>query len=77
MGGYDNWHMDMDSGSYWIGALLLITLVLAGLLVLLGLLGRSPRTPKDMAERILDERFARGEIDERQYRARQTALHGG
>jgi putative membrane protein len=76
MGGYDSWHVHGGDGSTWIGALLLITLVLVGLLVLLGVLGRSARTPEDTAERILDQRFARGEIDEREYRARRTALHG-
>ena len=30
----------------------------------------------DEAERLLDERFARGEIDEREYLARRAALHG-
>ena len=32
---------------------------------------RGPRDPKE----ILDERFARGEIDEDEYHARQAALH--
>ena len=77
MGGYDNWHMDMDSGSTWIGALLLLTLVLLALLALLGVLGRPSQAPEDTAQRILDERFARGDIDEPEYQERRAALHRG
>jgi putative membrane protein len=29
------------------------------------------------ADRLLDERFARGEIDEEEYRRRRAVLHGG
>ena len=35
-----------------------------------------PPTSDDTAGRILDQRFARGEIDADEYRARQQALHG-
>ncbi|MFE0452374.1 SHOCT domain-containing protein [Streptomyces sp. NPDC058914] len=34
-------------------------------------------TPTPTPEQILDERFARGEIDEEEYRRRLTALHAG
>jgi putative membrane protein len=33
-----------------------------------------PRLPHDEAERILKERFARGEIDEQEFTARRAAL---
>lgn len=35
----------------------------------------SPRD--DAAARLLDERFARGDIDEQEYRARRDLLHSG
>ena len=76
MGGYDNWPMHMDSGSAWLGALLLLTLLLAALLALLAVLGRPTGARQETAQRILDERFAHGEIDEQEYRARRNALQG-
>jgi putative membrane protein len=33
--------------------------------------------PPDQAQRILDERFARGEIDAEEYRLRRDVLRGG
>ncbi len=33
--------------------------------------------PPDQAQRLLDERFARGEIDEDEYRRRREVLRGG
>ena len=61
-----------------------IILILAGLLLIgyvavrlsqsgrssAGPLGQAPRTAREM----LDERFARGEIDEQEYRARRETL---
>ena len=59
-------------------------LVIAGLLViayatvrLVQSRGRYPRTlsgPGSAARRILDERYARGEIDEQEYRHRRSVL---
>ena len=37
--------------------------------------GTEPRTDRRTPEQILDERFARGEIDEVEYQARRHALH--
>ena len=40
--------------------------------------GQGPGTPlPDQAQRILDERFARGEIDVEEYRLRREVLHRG
>lgn len=36
---------------------------------------RSPRRDEDSAQHILDERFARGEIDAEEYHRRQQVLH--
>ncbi|MFL6126740.1 SHOCT domain-containing protein [Actinophytocola sp.] len=53
-------------------------LVIAAVVVLARYLTRAPRTSADTGpERILAERFARGEIDEQEYRSRLTTLRGG
>ncbi|OXM45427.1 SHOCT domain-containing protein [Amycolatopsis alba] len=63
----------------WIGMLLLITvLVLVGGLITVSmiLLRRSTRPSEnhDQAIRILNERFARGEIDQDEFEARRAVL---
>lgn len=50
MGGYDNWHLQADSGAAWLGALLLLALLLAGVLALIVLLGR-PTMPSERSAR--------------------------
>jgi putative membrane protein len=60
-----------------IGMLVLMVLVLAALVSLAFVLARRgprPPTPADTARRILDERFARGEIDQEEYEHRRDAL---
>jgi putative membrane protein len=74
MGGYDNWPMHGDDGSTWLGAGLLVGLLLLTAVLVLLLLGRPSPTGDESARRILDERFARGELDEREYQARRSAL---
>ncbi|WP_206797032.1 SHOCT domain-containing protein [Amycolatopsis sp. MtRt-6] len=57
--------------------LVLMALVLAALVALVVVLARrapQPPTPGDTARRILDERFARGEIDQEEYERRRDAL---
>lgn len=54
-------------------------LVILGIVALFRYLGRSPlrdepRRARPTAEQLLDERFARGEIDEDEYRQRLNAL---
>ena len=72
------WHYPGTMG--WaggIGMLVLMALVLAALVTLAVVLGRRgprPPTPGDTARRILDERFARGEIDQEEYEHRRDAL---
>jgi len=73
------------TGWDWVAMTIGLVLVL-GLLVLGGvLLARSGRRPPDgsyptppdsSAERLLAERFARGEIDEDEYRRRLATLRG-
>ncbi|MFI5589509.1 SHOCT domain-containing protein [Amycolatopsis sp. NPDC051758] len=72
------WHYPGTMG--WaggIGMLVLMALVLAALVTLTVVLGRrgpQPPSPGDTARRILDERFARGEIDQEEYEHRRDAL---
>jgi len=72
------WHYPATMG--WaggIGMLVLMALVLAALVVLVVVLARrGPQPPAqgDTARRILDERFARGEIDQEEYERRRDAL---
>jgi putative membrane protein len=65
-------------GWFWIWpALVLIGLVLLGYLgyrLAQGRPGTGSRDDTDTARRILDQRFARGEIDEEEYRRRRSAL---
>lgn len=74
-------------GNWGIGAWIVMTVVmvifLAGLIILVIMLARDPRTgqasrPPQPAhhnvEQLLSERFARGEIDEEEFNARRTAL---
>jgi putative membrane protein len=74
---YNDWGIH---GAGWFGALFMfITMIVfwGGLITVAVLLLRrlGPRgTHQDTAGRILDERFARGEIDEDEYHRRQQAL---
>ncbi|GAB2448968.1 SHOCT domain-containing protein [Streptomyces incanus] len=67
----------MSLGTVLVWALLII----AGVLVVRAL-GRAPGPPRPpvdrpAAEQVLAERFARGEIDEDEYRRRLAVLRGG
>lgn len=72
------WHNPGTMG--WaggIGMLVLMVLILAAvvsLAVVLARRGPQPPGPSDNARRILDERFARGEIDPEEYHRRRDAL---
>lgn len=72
-------HWGDMSGWGWAGWLvpsLTMLIFFGGLAALIIFLTRRPadRSP-DTAERILAERFARGDIDEDEFRQRQQALH--
>ena len=76
--GGDSWGM-----TGWIAMAVLMVLFWGGVVTVIVILLRRPRTGQgtpdmrpshDEAERILHERFARGEIDETEYLARRAAL---
>ena len=67
----------MDSGGWWMGAGWLVFLVLVVIVILLFV--RHPDDSRDRvagnhAADVLADRFARGEIDEQEYRSRLDAL---
>ncbi len=87
-GRYDEMHDGVGWAGWLMMAILLVLLVAILVVALLALLGKIPGTrgsagaapsaslPSD-AERLLDHRFAAGEIDEEEYRRRRGVLHGG
>lgn len=78
------WTNGMGWGGWLLMALATIAfwgVVVFGVVSLFRGTGRGPSRMQDQqsghgAEQILDERFARGEIDAEEYRARQAVLHG-
>lgn len=78
----DRWRMHEQSGAGWFMVFLMLVIAVAVVVAVVLLLratatGARPappasRTPDPAA--ILQERFARGEIDEQDYRARMRAL---
>jgi putative membrane protein len=71
----------MDGGGWWWmggGSLLVLIVVVLLIWVLVRHEGPTPTTgtppQRRSAEEILAERFARGEIDEQEYRSRSSAL---
>lgn len=55
--------------------LLVLTAVIVAVVVMSQRSGAVGASESDRARRILDERFARGEVDEQEYHARRSALH--
>ena len=78
------WYGDGPGWAGWI-AMTLMMLAFWGLLIFGGLAiyrstfreGRRSGTEKADAEKLLDERFARGEIDAEDYRQRRELLRSG
>ena len=66
-----------------VGMVLFWGLVIFGIVTMVRHLGRAAQLPGETAaprpapERLLAERFARGEIDDQEYRARLATLQGG
>ncbi|MFJ8932890.1 MULTISPECIES: SHOCT domain-containing protein [unclassified Streptomyces] len=78
------WHNHDMSGWDWfamsVGTVLFWVLLTVAAVLLVREFNRTPRTtdlPPPAAEQLLDERFARGEIDEDEYRRRLSVLHAG
>jgi putative membrane protein len=68
----------MDDGWWWvmgIGWLVILAVVVVLAVVLVRHFTQTSR-PASSAEDVLAERFARGEIDEQEYRRRRDALRG-
>jgi len=60
-----------------VGSLLFLALIVVGVVLLAQRpSGQAPPRGQDSARRILDERLARGEIDEEEYRRRRRTLEG-
>lgn len=63
---------------FWLWPLLVVVgVVLLGYVIVRARPGARTEDPpqgRDAARRVLDERFARGEIDEQEYRRRRSAL---
>jgi putative membrane protein len=82
-----NDHMDGSWGWGWIPMVVMMgVLVILAAWIVVTLLrrdhhpasaGPGPMPPPDPARRILDERFARGEIDDEEYTRRRRMLEGG
>ncbi|OXM50406.1 SHOCT domain-containing protein [Amycolatopsis alba] len=76
------WHYYTDDGGGWIGMVLMLITVLilvGGLITVSAILLRragQTSTGHDDAIKILNERFARGEIDKDEFEARRAALRG-
>ncbi len=84
----DGYGMHDGSGAgFWVMAVMMLVVLVAVLAFLYLLVVRTGGTAtRDQAsgsgegkaaDRLLDERFARGEIDEDEYRHRRAVLHGG
>ena len=66
-------------GDWWIGGVMMLVFwvaLIAAVVWLVHSLGNRPPAPEDRssARRILDERFASGEITEEEYQRRRQAL---
>ncbi len=75
------WYGDHMSGWGWalgtIGMVAFWGLLITGIVLFVRYVGRSSEPPATRTpEQLLAERFARGEIDEAEYRDRLAALHG-
>lgn len=68
-------------GEWWMAVIGVVIpiLVIVGLILLAGFVlqqsGTSSRPPSTNAQQVLEERFARGEIDEDEFKRRSTTLH--
>jgi putative membrane protein len=71
------------NGGWWgfgmgLGMLLFLALIVFGIVLLLRpTVGPEPRREHDRALEILNERFARGEIDREEYEERRRVLESG
>jgi putative membrane protein len=64
-------------GWTWLIGLVLVVLVIWAVARMAARPDARTGDGRDDAEQILERRFANGEIDEQEYRARKQALHGG
>ncbi|HYQ63962.1 SHOCT domain-containing protein [Actinophytocola sp.] len=72
-----SWYDHGMNGWGYAFTFLVTALVVAGVVLLVRHLVGDQRTPSDTRpQQILAERFARGEIDEQEYRTRLTTLRG-
>lgn len=62
-------------GAWWIVGFIACVGLIALFVVLVARLDRPWRDLPDPAKRILDERFARGELDQKEYLERRALIH--
>ncbi len=69
-------HMGGSGWSMFFGPLWVTLLIALGIALVVGMARwyRSEPNPRGSAERILEERFARGEIDKKEFDERRSAL---
>jgi hypothetical protein len=73
VGGYDNWHLVGESGPAWVGALLLVGLLLLGVCASFLLLGRDRRVRHGSAAEIPHPRHEKGEFEESEHQMPDSA----
>jgi len=74
---YGNGMSGWGYGLMTAGMIVFWGLVIAGAVILVRYVAGGMRGTDDRPEQILAERFARGEIDEQDYRSRLATLRGG
>jgi putative membrane protein len=70
-------HMDGWGWGGWLAATVMMLILFGGLAaIVIAIVRRPAGVSQETPERILSERFARGEIDEDEYQRRRRTLRG-
>lgn len=68
------WHWNGMGAWGWIMMIIIWIVVIASIVWAVRTVGGPARSDPDQAMRVLDERFARGEIDQQEYEERRRVL---